>query len=158
MFLFILITILKYKLRVWELLSYQIQICATLVSLCLSVFPWAKFRRTKGSIRLHTLLDHSGYLPAFMEISDGKKHEIRVAKSLRLPKGSIVAVDRAYTDYKWFGSLAHTGVYFFTRQKPNATYRATPSLRSPSVHNIPIIRLTTPSLPFGTNIGGSFLP
>ena len=73
---------------------------ATLVSLCLSVFPWAKFRRAKGGIRLHTVLDHRGYLPAFMEISDGKKHEIRVAKSLRLPKGFIVTVDRAYTDIK----------------------------------------------------------
>ena len=96
---------------------------ATVVSLCLSVFPWANFRRTKGGIRLHTLLDHNGYLPAFMEISDGKKHEIRVAKSLTLPKGSIVAMDRAYTDYNWFSSLIHTGVYFVTRQKRNATYR-----------------------------------
>ena len=95
----------------------------TLVSLCLSVFPWARFRRTKGGIRLHTLLDHSGYLPAFMEISDGKKHEIRVAKSLTLPKGSIVAVDRAYTDYQWFGSLVAAGIYFVIRQKRNATYR-----------------------------------
>ena len=96
---------------------------ATLVSLCLSVFPWAKFRRAKGGIRLHTVLDHRGYLPAFMEISDGKKHEIRVAKSLTLPKGSIVAVDRAYTDYKWFSSLVESGIYFVTRQKRNATYR-----------------------------------
>ena len=96
---------------------------ATIVSLCLSVFPWANFRRTKGGIRLHTLLDHNGYLPAFMEISDGKKHEIRVAKSLTLPKGSIVAMDRAYTDYTWFASLIYTGVYFITRQKRNATYR-----------------------------------
>lgn len=96
---------------------------ATTVSLCLSVFPWAKFRRAKGGIRLHTVLDHSGYLPAFMEISDAKKHEIRVAKSLRLPKGSIVAVDRAYTDYAWFASLIKSTIYFVIRQKRNATYR-----------------------------------
>ena len=96
---------------------------ATTVSLCLSVFPWAKFRRAKGAIRLNTVLDHSGYLPAFMEISDGKKHEIRVAKSLRLPKGSIVAVDRAYTDYSWFASLVESAIYFVTLQKRNSTYR-----------------------------------
>jgi hypothetical protein len=96
---------------------------ATLVSLCLSIFPWAQFRRAKGGIRLHTVLDHSGYLPAFMQISHAKKHEIRVAKSLHLPKGSIVAVDRAYTDYKWFGSLIESGIYFVIRQKSNATYR-----------------------------------
>jgi hypothetical protein len=65
----------------------------------------------------------NGYLPAFMEISDGKKHEITVAKSLTLPKGSIVAVDRAYTDYKWFASLSEAGIYFVTRQKSNASYR-----------------------------------
>lgn len=96
---------------------------ATLVSVCLSVFPWAKFRRAKGGIRLHTVLDHNGYLPAFMEISNGKKHEIRVAKSLKLPKGSIVAVDRGFTDYKWFASLIESDIYFVTRQKRNATYR-----------------------------------
>ncbi len=96
---------------------------ATVVSLCLSLFPWAKFRRAKGGIRLHTLLDHSGYLPAFLEISHAKKHEIRVAKSLKLPKGSIVAVDRAYTDYGWFSSLTTSGIYFVIRQKRNATYR-----------------------------------
>jgi len=96
---------------------------ATLVSLCLSLFPWARFRRARAGVRLHTLLDHSGYLPAFMEISDGKKHEIRVAKSLTLPKESIVVVDRAYTDYEWFGSLVESGIYFVIRQKRNATYR-----------------------------------
>jgi len=96
---------------------------ASMVSLCLSVFPWAKFRRTKGGIRLHMLLDHDGYLPAFMKISDGKKHEITVARSLTLPKGSIVTVDRAYIDFNWFASLINTGIYFVTRQKRNATYR-----------------------------------
>ncbi|MBW2109271.1 MAG: IS4 family transposase [Deltaproteobacteria bacterium] len=96
---------------------------AGMVSLCLSVFPWAKFRRTKGGIRLHMLLDHDGYLPAFMKISDGKKHEITVARSLTLPKGSIVTVDRAYIDFNWFASLINTGIYFVTRQKRNATYR-----------------------------------
>lgn len=96
---------------------------ATLVKICLSVFPWAKFRKTKGGIRLHTLLDHSGYLPAFMEITDAKKHEIRIAQSISLPKGSIVAVDRGYTDYRWFGSLTGNGVYFVTRQKRNANYK-----------------------------------
>jgi putative transposase len=96
---------------------------ASTVGLCLSVFPWAKFRRTKSGIRLHTLLDHDGYLPAFMKITDGKKHEITVAKSLTLPKGSIIAMDRAYIDFKWFASLINNGIYFVTRQKKNATYR-----------------------------------
>lgn len=96
---------------------------ATAISLCLSIFPWAKFRKTKAGIRLHTLLDHDGYLPAFMEITDAKKHEVRVARSIHLPKGSIVVVDKGYTDYRWFGSLLENGIYFVTRQKRNAQYR-----------------------------------
>jgi putative transposase len=95
----------------------------TVVSLCLSVFPWAKFRKTKAGVRLHTLVDHDGYLPAFMEITDAKKHEVRIARSVRLPKGSIVAIDKGYTDYQWFGNLDANGIYFVTRQKRNAQYR-----------------------------------
>jgi IS4 transposase len=87
------------------------------------LFPWASFRKTKGAIKLHTLLDHQGYLPAFVSISDGKKHEIKVARSLSLPKGSIVVDDRAYNDYAWFGTLTQNGVFFVTRQKRNATYQ-----------------------------------
>ena len=72
---------------------------------------------------MHTLLDHSGYLPAFMSITDGKIHETKVAPSIHLPKGSIVAEDRAYTDYKWFAQLHENDIFFVTRQKSNAVYR-----------------------------------
>ena len=75
---------------------------ASVIDLSLGAFPWASFRRTKSAIKLHTLLDHGGYLPAFVAISDGKKHETKVATSIRLAKGSIVVEDRAYTDYSWF--------------------------------------------------------
>ena len=68
---------------------------ASVIDLSLGAFPWARFRRTKSAVKLHTLLDHSGYLPAFVAITDGKTHETKVAHSLRLPKGSIVAEDRA---------------------------------------------------------------
>lgn len=96
---------------------------ASVIDLSLSVFPWASFRRTKSAIKLHTLLDHSGYLPAFVSITDGKTHEIKVAKSLKLPKGSIVTEDKAYTDYGWFSQLHQNFIYFVTRQKTNAKYR-----------------------------------
>lgn len=62
------------------------------------------------------MLDQSGYLPAFAAISDGKTHESKVAKSIHFPKGSIVAEDRAYTDYKWFAQLCENGVYFVSLQ------------------------------------------
>ena len=95
----------------------------SVVDLCLSVFPWASFRRTKAGIKLHTLLDHDGYLPCFISISEAKKHEIEVARCLRLPKGSIVVEDRAYTDYRWFASLEKNNIFFVTRQKTNAVYK-----------------------------------
>ena len=92
----------------------------TSIDLCLSVFPWAKFRKRKGAIRLHMGLDADGYLPAFMDMTDGKVHEINWAKTLRLPKGSFTVFDRGFTDYGWYSSLMTNGIYFVTRLKSNA--------------------------------------
>jgi hypothetical protein len=98
---------------------------ASVIDLSLSAFPWARFRRTKSAVKIHTLLYHSGYLPAFVAITDGKTHETKVATSLSLPKGSIVVEDKAYNDYQWFADLTQTGIFFITRQKRNAIYRVT---------------------------------
>ena len=96
---------------------------ASVIDLSLTAFPWASFRRTKSAIKIHTLLDHCGYLPAFVSITDGKKHEIKVASSLKLAKGSIVVEDRAYNDYSWFAKLQQNSIFFVTRQKTNAIYK-----------------------------------
>ncbi|POP50997.1 IS4 family transposase [Zhongshania marina] len=96
---------------------------STTIDLCLSVFPWAKFRRAKGAVKVHVGLDHEGLLPSFVSISDGKKHDVTVARALELPAESIVVMDRAYVDYSWFNSLNNNGVFFVTRQKRNAIYR-----------------------------------
>jgi putative transposase len=98
---------------------------ASVIDLSLGAFPWASFRRTKSAVKIHTLLDHCGFLPAFVSITDGKIHESKVAKSISLAKGSIVVEDRAYTDYKWFCQLQENGIFFVTRQKTNAVYRVT---------------------------------
>ena len=95
---------------------------ATVVSLCISLFPWARFRRTKGGIKLHTLLDHDGYLPAFVAISEAREHEVHRARSLSLPKGSIVVEDMGYTDYDRYAQLNAQKIFFVTRQKRNARY------------------------------------
>lgn len=95
---------------------------ATVVSLCLSLFPWARFRRTKGGIKLHTLLDHDGYLPAFVAISPAREHEVQRARSLRLPQGSIVVEDMGYADYDRYAQLTAQKIFFVTRQKRNARY------------------------------------
>ncbi len=96
---------------------------ASTIDLCLSVFPWAKFRTTKGAVKLHVGLDHDGLLPAFMTITDGKSHDITAARSLRLPKGSIVVMDRGYNDYTWYNQLNGQEVFFVTRLRKNACYR-----------------------------------
>ena len=95
---------------------------ATVVSLCLSLFPWARFRRTKGGIKLHTLLDHDGYLPAFVALSPAREHEVQRARSLSLPKGSIVVEDMGYADYDRYAQLTAQKIFFVTRQKRNARY------------------------------------
>jgi len=93
---------------------------ATVIDLCLSAFPWATFRQTKGAIKLHVGLDGDGYLPEFIDLTKGKKHEINWAKSLRLPKGSMAVFDLGFTDYDWYTTLCQKGVYFVTRLKSNA--------------------------------------
>jgi len=92
----------------------------TTIDLCLSVFPWAKFRKTKGAVKLHMGIDANGYLPTFMTMTDGKTHESQWAKDLKLPKGSYVVFDRGFTDYSWYQTLMESGVFFVARLKKNS--------------------------------------
>lgn len=96
---------------------------ASTVDLCLSVFPWAKFRSTKGGIKLHTLLDHDGYIPRFASITDAKISDLAFARTLTLPTGSIVAADRAYIDFAWLYKLDKRKNYLVTRLKKNIKYK-----------------------------------
>jgi hypothetical protein len=101
---------------------------STLVRLCLSIFPWAKYRRMKGALKIHTLLDHSGCLPSFITVTEGKYHDINVLKDKTsgfpaLLPDSIITVDRAYIDYNWLYSLTKQRVFFVTRAKKNIDCR-----------------------------------
>ena len=96
---------------------------ATTIDLCLSAFPWAKFRSTKGAIKLHVGLNHEGYLPEFITVTDGKTHDITAARAMDLPQGSIVVVDKDYNDYAWYKQLIDNNIFFVTRLKSNAKYR-----------------------------------
>jgi hypothetical protein len=98
----------------------------TTIDLCLSLFPWAKFRKAKGAIKLHVGLDADGYLPSFISLTDGKGHESRWAKALNLPRGSFVVFDRGFTDYSWYAALTQKGIYFVTRLKSNAVIKNGP--------------------------------
>ena len=115
----------KHKFRFQ---SKLFSIDSTTISLCLSVFPWASFRSRKAGIKMHTVLDHDGCIPAFVAFSEAKAHDRLLCDALRLPKGSIVVGDRAYNDYRWFNSLSEARVFFVTRQKSNAVYQTVKSL------------------------------
>jgi hypothetical protein len=95
---------------------------ATLIELCATVFDWAQYRRTKGAVKLHLLLDHHGLLPSYAVVTEGRVHESRIARSLRFEPGTIVVFDRGYNDYDWFATLDADGVYFVTRIKDNTDY------------------------------------
>jgi len=100
---------------------------STLINVCLSLYPWATYRKKKGAFKLHTLLDHSGYLPSFMVLSDGKTHDITVVKDESfefpsLPPDSILLIDRAYIDYNWLYSLAQHKLFFVMKVKSNMQY------------------------------------
>jgi hypothetical protein len=109
---------------------------ATVIELCASLFEWAKYRQTKGAVKVHLLLDHEGYLPVFAHITEGKVHEINIAREVSFPRGSIVAIDRGYVDYELFGRWTEEGIYFVTRQKDNADYRVIEEREVPYGRNI----------------------
>ena len=95
---------------------------STTIDLCLEIFDWARFRRTKGAIKLHLLLDHDGYLPSFAIITEGNVSDVKVARQFHFDPGTIVVDDRGYNDYALFGRWTAQGVYFVTRMKDNALY------------------------------------
>jgi len=95
---------------------------STVIELCATMFDWARFRQTKGAIKLHLLLDHDGYLPSYALISDGKVADVSVTQELALPAGSVVVMDRGYNDYLMFERWCAEGVFFVTRLKNNASY------------------------------------
>ena len=119
---------------------------ASTIDLCLSVFPWASFRSTKGAIKLHVGLNHDGYLPEFVTITEGKTSNVEMGRTLAFPSGSIVVVDRGYNDYDWYNQLTEKGIFFVTRLKANAQYRVInrqPVLKNKSLTSDQTIRLTS---------------
>jgi hypothetical protein len=102
---------------------------ATVIDLCLEVFDWARFRRTKGAIKLHLQLQDRGCLPCWALVTEGRTHEVRVAQGLSFEPGTIVVMDRGYNDYGLFGRWTEQNVLFVTRMKVDAQYEV--------VHTIP---------------------
>ena len=95
---------------------------STTISLCLEMFPWAKFRQAKGGVKAHVLLDHDDYLPSYVLITEARCSDVKMADSFPLNPGSIVAMDRGYSDYALYGKWTEREIYFVTRLKDNARY------------------------------------
>jgi hypothetical protein len=106
------------------------------IDLSLSLFDWAKFRSTKGAIKVHMILNHDGYFPSFAHITNGKVSDIKAARRLRFEPDTVVVMDRGYNDYDWFVQLTQQGVYFVTRLKDNAVFTVIEDRSIPSGSNI----------------------
>lgn len=90
---------------------------STTISLCASMFDWARYKRRKGGVKVHLVLDHDGYLPTFAVVREARVFDIEVARILDFPADSIVVFDRAYNDFRFFYDLTKRGVFFVTRMK-----------------------------------------
>ncbi len=96
---------------------------ATTIDLCLSVYPWAPFRKTKAAIKLHTLLDLRGSIPSFIHITDGKTHEVNTLDKLVIERGAFYLLDRGYLDFGRLHTIHEAGAFFVTRAKSNTQFK-----------------------------------
>lgn len=106
-----------------ELQNTAYALDASTIDLCLNVFPWARFRKTKAAIKLHTLLDLRGNIPTFIHITDGKVHDVNVLDILPIEPGSFYVMDRGYLDFSRLHVMHMNKAYFLIRSKSNTKFR-----------------------------------
>jgi len=129
----------------FELENTAYALDSSTIDLCLSVFPWAHFRKTKGAIKLHTLLDLRGNIPTFIHITDGKFHDVNVLDILVTEPGSFYVMDRGYLDFSRLYTMHQNSVFFVIRAKSNLKFRrvySQPIDKSSGLICDQIIRLT----------------
>jgi len=137
---------LGVRKRTFRFKNKLLSLDSTTISLCLSLFPWAKFRRAKGGVKAHVLLDHDDYLPRYVLLTPARASDVRLAHGFDLPPGSIVAVDRGYNDFRLFARWIARGVYFVTRPMHHIAYEVVESRPVPQNRNLlcdQIIRLAS---------------
>ena len=109
----------KLKLKKGQVLALD----STTIELCLSLSPWAQFHHDKGAFKLHTAIDIAGDLPTVIDFTDGRRADVRVARTMHFAAGTILLMDRGYLDYAWWWKLTTSGVWFVTRLKSNCKYK-----------------------------------
>src|SRR6058998_2179682 len=107
----------------WELNATAYALDATTIDLCLSMFPWARFRKAKGAIKLHTMIEIHSSIPVFIDITHGKVHDVNVLDILTLEPGSFLVMDRGYLDFARLYALHQALAFFVTRAKSNLQFR-----------------------------------
>lgn len=131
----------KYKLNLPREL-YVID--STTIDLCLTLYPWARFRKNKAGVKLHTLMKCAGSLPKFINITDAKTHDAKGASEIPIPKGSFLAIDKAYHDFAKYNEYNNNDIRFVTRLKTNAAFKVIDTIESghPAVMADEIIEFT----------------
>jgi Transposase DDE domain/Domain of unknown function (DUF4372) len=124
------------KKRKFRFKHKLLSVDSSVIPLCLSAFDWAHYKRAKGAVKLHMVLDHDGYLPSFAVVTEGKTADITVAKQMVFAPGTMVVFDRGYPDYDWWLSLTQQKVNFVTRLKDNAEYGVVEKREVPQGSNI----------------------
>jgi hypothetical protein len=109
---------------------------ATIIDLCAELYDWAHFRRTKGGVKLHLVLDHDGYLPCFAVIEPAKVQEVKLAEKMSFEPGTIVVMDRGYTGFRLFENFTKKGVYFVTRMRNDLVYGIAEEREVPKNRNV----------------------
>jgi hypothetical protein len=109
---------------------------ASMVELCAESFDWAQYKRTKGALKLHLVLDHDGYLPCYAVMTEGKTADITEARKMHFESGTLLVFDRGYSDYDWWLNLTRAGVNFVTRLKDSASYGVVESRPVPENSNV----------------------
>ena len=113
-----------------------ISLDSTAIDLCASVFDWAKYKTKKGAVKLHVQLNHAGYLPCYVVITDGKSSDIAVARQMKWAKDTIVVMDRGYVDYQWWQGIDKDGAYFVTRRKKDVPLEVVEERTPPQNSNV----------------------
>lgn len=121
----------KFKQVKFKIKSKIFLLDATTISLCLSIFDWAKYKTAKGAVKMHTLLDFDGNLPAYINISNGKTADNKGAYNIPLLKGSVIVADRFYNDFSLLNVWDSKGVYFVIRHKDNLQYTVVKEIELP---------------------------
>lgn len=106
-----------------ELKATTYALDSTTIDLCLALFPWARFRKAKGAVKLHTLLDLRGSIPSVIIVTDGKVHDVNILDQLALEPGAFYVVDRGYLDFQRLHTVGQAGAFFVTRARKNLDCR-----------------------------------